>query len=404
MAKWQKTKHPGVRFYEHEIRKHGIQKDKYFAIRYQRDGKRREEGLGWSSEGWNAEKVAIELAELKKANTLGTGPSTLKEKRTLAKKKKESERLQKENEEKENISFGNYFQNTYFPVAKDSKKPGSFLKEEQHFRLWIKPVLGNRPFKTIKPIHIEKIKKNISSEGRSPRTVQYVFATIRQVWNRARADGLVFDDSPTKKVKIPRIDNKRIRFLSQDEAEALLENLSIRNMQTHDMSLLSLDTGMRAAEIFALTWGNVDTERGIISVFDAKGGSRFSYMTERVKKMFLRRGPKGRERLVFTDKKGGILKEMPQTFRTAVKALRFNEHIPDRRERVVFHTLRHTFASWLVEAGEDIYVVKKLMGHASISMTERYSHLSPGTLRNAIQKLEKQNERKKTGKVFMLKK
>src|SRR4030067_919470 len=95
--KWKKTKFPGVRYYDHPTRKHGIQKDRYFAIRYQRDGKRHEEGIGWASEGWTAEKAANELAELKKAHTLGTGgPTSLNEKREVEKEKREQKRLAKE--------------------------------------------------------------------------------------------------------------------------------------------------------------------------------------------------------------------------------------------------------------------------------------------------------------------
>ena len=56
--------------------------------------------------------------------------------------------------------------------------------------------------------------------------------------------------------------------------------------------------------------------------------------------------------------------------------------------KVVFHTLRHTFASWLVEQGIDLYSVKELMGHGTLAMTERYSHLSPDKLRRAIKTLE----------------
>jgi site-specific recombinase XerD len=54
----------------------------------------------------------------------------------------------------------------------------------------------------------------------------------------------------------------------------------------------------------------------------------------------------------------------------------------------VAHTLRHTFASWHVTAGTDIYTLKELLGHSIIQMTERYSHLAPGTLQNATKKLE----------------
>lgn len=66
----------------------------------------------------------------------------------------------------------------------------------------------------------------------------------------------------------------------------------------------------------------------------------------------------------------------------------FNQEVTDSRYRVCFHTLRHTFVSRLVASGIDLYSVKELMGHSDISMTQRYSHLSPEGLRNAIKVLE----------------
>jgi integrase len=71
-----------------------------------------------------------------------------------------------------------------------------------------------------------------------------------------------------------------------------------------------------------------------------------------------------------------------------VKDLALNEGISDNRQKVVIHTTRHTFASWLVQKGTPLYTVSKLMGHSSIRMTERYAHLAPDTQRAAAMELE----------------
>jgi site-specific recombinase XerD len=78
---------------------------------------------------------------------------------------------------------------------------------------------------------------------------------------------------------------------------------------------------------------------------------------------------------------------MSDTFDRVVAALGFNEGITDRRQKVCFHTCRHTYASWLVEGGTDLYVVKELLGHKTLAMTERYSHLRPDTLQAAARNL-----------------
>jgi integrase len=154
------------------------------------------------------------------------------------------------------------------------------------------------------------------------------------------------------------------------------------------MAFLSLFTGMRFGEVKSLKWGAVDLDRGLITIFDAKGGmTRTAFMTPEVREIFNDRTKGDPEDLVFPTFDGREYADTPTTFRDAVKELKFNEGITDQRQKVVFHTLRHSYASWLVEAGADIYTVKELLGHGTIAMTERYSHLSPDSLQNAVKRL-----------------
>ncbi len=388
-VKWKKTKHPGIRFYEHPTRKHGIQKDRYFTIRFQQKGKRVEEGLGWTSEGWSAGKAAVELAELKKAHLTGKGPVSLREKREKEIDRKEAERAKKDREARELVTFGYFFTNTYFPVSKINKKPASYNTERSYFKKWIDPVLGKIPFKNIRPLNIEKIKKNMLIAKKSPRTIEYNFAIIRQIWNMARRDGVTNTKSPTKEVVLPKVKNERLRFLSHREADILLEELKTKSIQIYNVSLLALHCGLRAGEIFNLTWGNVDLERELINV-DGKGEkTRPAFMTDKVRAMLEDLEYGAHDAPVFIDRNGRKIKIVSSTFQRTVTELGFNKGITDRRQKVVFHTLRHTFASWLAEEGTDLYVIQKLMGHASFAMVERYSHLGETRLHKAVKRLEK---------------
>ena len=164
----------------------------------------------------------------------------------------------------------------------------------------------------------------------------------------------------------------------------------MRDFNVYQMALLSLHCGMRAGEIFPLIWTNIDTDRNLIFISDSKGGhGRVAYMTETVKAMFLKMNRKEPDEIVFCNKDGERFSEIPKTFKAAVDALELNKGISDKRQRVCFHTLRHTYASWHVEGGTDLYILKKLLGHSNIGMTERYSHLSPSVLQGAVKNFEK---------------
>jgi len=408
---WHKTRFPGVRYREHPTRKYGIHPDRYFVIRYKQKGISKEEGLGWASEKgtdgkplWTAEKAAAELAALKKAYTTGTGePTRLKEKREADEKRRERELLEKKRLERENLTFGQYFNGTYFPIAKTNKKKVSWEKEESHCKHWIKTAIGGIPLKDLRPIHLEQLKKTLLEAKKSPRTIQYIFSTVRVAWNHARKNRVIEGDSPTKAVKKPKIENRRVRYLTAEEAQTLLEDLERRDLATYRMAAISLFMGLRAGEIFNLEWKNLDRENGLLWVMDGKSGkSRAVYMPAQIKKLFKEMTPGGPEDLIFPGPDGKPLREITSYFRTAVRKLGFNDGITDRRERFSFHSLRHTAASLLIQSGVDLYTVKEILGHGSIALTERYSHLADHALKQAAQKMPDLTRKPKLEKIVTL--
>jgi site-specific recombinase XerD len=393
--KWIATAHKGLRYFEHDTRKHGKRYDRYYSIRFRVDGKLHTYGVGWLSDGIpeaikqeepgiGFEDYCLKLLRQYKVNVkTATGPTSPREKRIIEKAKHDKVI-------KENITLSKYFYDTYYPDSKINKKESSYNHEETHFRLWIDPVAGKKPIKDLSEFDARRIVKSILDAGKKPRTAQYIMATLRQTWNKARRDKLVSGDTPTRNVKIPKFDNRRQRFLSHKEADLLLNTLKEKDESVYKMALLSLHTGMRASEIFNLTWGCIDTKRGIITILDAKSGhGRPAFMTEQIKKMFneLERGKN--DDPVFIQRKGTPYTEIPTLFRDVITDLKFNENVRDSRQRVCFHTLRHTKASWHAESGTDLYVIKELLGHGSITLTERYSHLTNGALQEATRGFEK---------------
>ena len=386
----------GIRYREHPTRKHGIHPDRYFTICYQHQGKRVEEGFGWLSEGRTLKKAMKRLDDLREAakdpeikNPDGTPkPTRLSEAREAEKERREREAEEKARQEKDALTFGEFFQKTYLPIAKTSKKTSSYINEKGQFKKWIEPAIGEIPLKDIRPLHLEKLKKTLLDAGKSPRTIQYIFATVRGVWNTAKKHRVIEGDSPTKSVKRPRVENRRIRFLTTEEAQTLLEDLQGRDLATWRMAVISISTGLRAGEIFGLRWKNLDRGKGLLWVMDSKSGkSRAVYMPDQVKDLFQGMTPGEPEELIFPGPGGKVLREIPMPFRTAVKKLDLNAGITDRRERFSFHSLRHTAASFLIQSGVDLYTVKEILGHGSIALTERYSHLADTALKEAAKKM-----------------
>jgi integrase len=152
---------------------------------------------------------------------------------------------------------------------------------------------------------------------------------------------------------------------------------------------------MRSGEIRALRWGMVDMTNEIIHVaasgdsLDTKNyESRIANMTEAVKAA-LAKYERPAQQYVFLNQHGEPHRDIPTTFKRVVARLGFNDGETDRRQRVTFHTLRHTFASWLAIEGTPILTIKSLMGHKSLAMTEKYAKLIPDTRRQAVLKVFK---------------
>jgi integrase len=144
-----------------------------------------------------------------------------------------------------------------------------------------------------------------------------------------------------------------------------------------------------------LRWGDVDLTNGLLSVKDTKGGeNRAAYLTEATRRTISERTPGGPGDLVFPAKHGGRRVQVSKAFDAVVKSIGLNDRVSDQRERICFHSLRHTFASWLVCSGTPLYTVQRLLGYKSIALTERYSHLAPDHVREAVKLFDKPQDRK----------
>lgn len=402
---WFKTNFLGVRYREHKSRKNGIKPDRCFSVRYKLNGKDKEEVVGWGSEGVTAERAFTVLSTIRENIRTGTGPCSMAEIRQTNQHRKEEEIKARRRKEKESITFSDFWDAEYLPAAELIKKPTTMESEKGLYSKWISPVLGNMPLQQLDVSKVESLMFHVQRAGRSAASIRYVLAIVSQVWNKAVSKGIVQGESPTRRLKKPRQDNRRMRFLTHDEARALLKALRPRSVDMHDSALLSLFCGLRAGEIHALTWGDVDLHNDLLFIRDPKNkNNRSAYITDEVRDMLERRfDGQPTTDLLFPSTNGKRRRWVSDTFARVVDELGFNDtgevvlnksgdamriRIKDSRQRVVFHSLRHTFASWLVQAGTDLYKVKELMGHEDIKMTMRYAHLAPKGLREDAMKLQ----------------
>ncbi|WP_240158992.1 site-specific integrase [Burkholderia sp. Ax-1724] len=181
----------------------------------------------------------------------------------------------------------------------------------------------------------------------------------------------------------------RVRWISRDEARELVASAKKYARRPHlaNFIKLSLHTGCRKNELLKLEWSKVDFERAFFTLEpqDTKNGKRrviplndAALAVLRDQRDWVSRHV-SRPRWVFSTVSGARLTSVQKGFRASCRRALIDDF------RV--HDLRHTFASWLVMAGVSLYVVKDLLGHSSITVTERYAHLAPHVGRSAVQLL-----------------
>jgi integrase len=165
-----------------------------------------------------------------------------------------------------------------------------------------------------------------------------------------------------------------LRFLEKEEIDRLLVNSP---QHLRGIVIVALNTGMRKGEILSLKWRDCDFQRGLIRLTNTKNNeSRTLPMNETVKITLIDVRKHPDSPFIFTNKVGKPYGDIKKSFLSAVeKAGIMDFH---------FHDLRHTFASHLVMSGVDLNTVRELLGHKSLAMTIRYSHLSPDHKRRAV--------------------
>lgn len=287
----------------------------------------------------------------------------------------------------------------YLLKARESTK----YQYEQYFRLYVFPVIGDKPIQDITAPMIQGIIAGKLRDGLSAKTVRNLHSIMHHCFQDA-ADMDIIPKNPVikKKERLPKAEKKEMLILEGDLLEKFITE--IRGKEFEELFFVDLFTGMREGEILGLSWDCVDFKKQSITIKqqlkrdsrigeknsqyikdDTKtGNTRTIYpasavfpVLKKVKKMQqenqLRNGTRFYNpwNLVFTDEIGHWIngRTLLKAFKKRVAAI----GLPEMR----FHDLRHTFAAISIQNGDDLYTVSKNLGHTNISTTANiYGHLT----------------------------
>jgi len=232
---------------------------------------------------------------------------------------------------------------------------------------------------TVKKVH--EYKQARKAAGGGAPSINRSLAMLSKAFSLAFREWEWVKDNPVSKVSREKESSGRDRWLTGEEERRLLEHSPqwLREIITFD-----LHTGLREDELLSLTWDRVDLFRRVIIIQESKNGAP-------------RTIPLTKTALgILTDKASIInLKGIvfPSSATKKINAQNLNRafNAATRKAEVQdfhFHDLRHTFATRLAQRGVDLYRISKLLGHYDISMTQRYAHHCPESLRGGIEVLE----------------
>jgi integrase len=279
--------------------------------------------------------------------------------------------------------------------------------------LWWKGQIGCFTLAELTPALIgekrDELLRGVTCRGskRSPATVMRYLSALSHACTVATKEWGWLDDSPMRKVTKLREARGRVRFLDENERAQLLQACKeSQNPHLYPVVLLAMSTGMRYGEIINLTWRDVDISRRRIILQETKNGDRRAVPLAGQALELLARLEKehsGETDLLFPKlrkvatistpssiiSEHGVTKvqkvQKPAQLRIAWQTAVKKAELKDFR----FHDLRHTAASYLAMSGASLAEIAEILGHKTLAMVKRYSHLSDTHKHSVIDRMNK---------------
>ena len=269
-----------------------------------------------------------------------------------------------------------FAKNDYIPYVKTYKK--SWEMDISRIRNHLLPYFGTMCMKDIEKRDVVQLI-NDQLPDYKPGSINRVIILLRYMFNLAikwEIEGVF--RNPTAGIPFLKENNQVERFLSAEEAKALLIAIkaSKNPMLQHIVSMLIL-TGARKREVLDAKWEDFDMERTSWRIPNTKAGkARIVPLSDTATALLTKLRKKKRSPYAFAN---------PITLKP-YKSIYYSWHTARKEaglDDVRIHDLRHSFASFLVNAGRSLYEVQTLLGHTQIKTTQRYAHLSTTSLRAA---------------------
>ena len=244
--------------------------------------------------------------------------------------------------------------------------------------------VGNIHLGTISQRHVDLFRSRRLGEVKKV-TVNIELRTLRAAFFTA-VRWEILSENPFQQVRLCHLDDEPPLFFSLDDFQSLLA--AIESDWLRDVVVVAVLTGMRRGELLNLRWDMVDFNRRLITIqshgnFRTKQGKRRTIpMNVQVARILEKRHSNQIGDLVFHV--DGIYideRRLTKFFKRCIRRAKLND-------RLHFHNLRHSFASWLVQGNVSLYQVQKLLGHSNIRVTEIYSHLLPESMHSTVEKLQ----------------
>lgn len=215
----------------------------------------------------------------------------------------------------------------------------------------------------------------VRERGLKPSSARREIATIKAVLNYAKRCGYAV---PQMVLDKPRIDETRERWLDVEQRDAFLDAC---DGDIQPIATFLFHTGARLGEAQALQWRDVTADFAVLKTRKSGGNGvkkRQVPMNQAVKRSLPKRQLDGK---VFCRADGGVLtrKHIYAAWKKACAEVGLEDFNP--------HDARHTFASLLVQKGISVRVIADMLGHSSLAMMMRYSHISPTQLTHAVELL-----------------